>query len=108
MGIVGIMPSDRFCVGCSAFRPFVIGTGKKILALCRQMKQFSPGIGAQALEISDQAPCFSEIYTWVFDLDPTQGARPLPINVALAAAIERLGLQMTLDHVQMLRDQPAA
>lgn len=82
--------------------------GKKILALCRQMKQYSPGIADQALEISEQAPCFSEIYTWVYDLDPTQGARPLPINVALAAAIERVGLQMTLGHVQMLRDQPAA
>ena len=82
--------------------------GKKILALCRQMKQFSPEIVGQALEISDQAPCFSEIYTWVYDLDPAQGARPLPINMALAAAIERVGLQMTLGHFQMLRDQPAA
>lgn len=69
---------------------------QKLLAACKYMKQTCPETVATAVACQDEAPCFSDVGTSIYGLDPALGTRLMPINEALEKAVTRLGLYMQM------------
>lgn len=79
-----------------------------MFSTCKVLKEQSPRQVAAAIAIADEAPCFSEVGSQVFALDPGQAPQLLPINIALQKAIQALGLGMQMHQNETLGNTTAA
>ncbi|WP_319522622.1 YkgJ family cysteine cluster protein [uncultured Desulfosarcina sp.] len=83
-------------------------TGSKTLAVCRHIRQNDPHGASAAMTLAEEAPLFVQYSAQISGLDPVLGARPMPINIALHQAIQRLGLNAAYAHLESFRDNTAA
>jgi uncharacterized protein len=71
-------------------------SGEQVLAACKHLKRFNPTAVATAVAHSAGAPCFSNVSSLLYAIDPTLGSRLIPINEALKEAIHRMGLYLQM------------
>lgn len=83
-------------------------TGSKALAVCRHIRQNDPHGAASAMALAEEAPLFVHYGTRICGLDPVLGSKPMPVNLALRQAIQRLGLNAAYAHLESFRDNTAA
>jgi hypothetical protein len=68
--------------------------GDKVMSICKTIKQTNPAAVRAATAHRNEAPCLSDVGTRVYTIDPVLGARQMPINQAIARALERVGLHL--------------
>lgn len=78
--------------------------GGQILAACKHLKAHDPEAVGAATAHSDNAPCFSNINSLLYAIDPTLGNRLMPINEALREAIHRIGLFLRMSEANPPND----
>ena len=83
-------------------------TGTRALSVCRHIKLTDPQTASAAALLADEAPCFVHHSSRIYALDPVLGTRLMPVNTALRHAIERLGLRLSFNYRENLRDNSAA
>jgi hypothetical protein len=83
-------------------------TGSKTLAVCRHIRQNDPHRAEAAMSLAEEAPLFVHYGTRICGLDPVLGAKPMPVNIALRQAIQRLGRNASYAHLESFRDNTAA
>lgn len=69
---------------------------KQVLGACKHLKILDPMAVASAMAHAADAPCFSNVSSMLYAIDPTLGNRLVPINEALKEAIHRMGLYLQM------------
>ena len=82
--------------------------GRKILSICKVLKEQKPMEAAAAVALQNEAPTFSEASGLIYEIEPGLGTRLLPINTALVKAIMALGLRIQIQQSESLGNNTAA
>ena len=82
--------------------------GRKLLGVCKVLKEKKTLEVGAAKAIQDEALSFIEASSLIYGLDPGLGTKLLPINIALKKAIISLGLHMQMSSNENLGNTTAA